>query len=66
MGLTTPVEEGQLLTAAIKRIEELERQLGASRSVSHSKDDKDSSGGEEEGRAGDVAPIVTPDGKPVP
>lgn len=61
------MEEGQLLTAAIKRIEDLERQLGASRSVAHGKgDDKDSSGGEEEGKAVDEAPIVTPDGKPVP
>ncbi len=72
IGLTIPVEEGKLLSAAIKRIEDLERQLGHSRAASMGKgdgdgngnDDKDSSGDEEEAK--DEAPIVTPDGQPVP
>ena len=65
IGLTIPVEEGKLLSAAIKRIEELERQLGHRRAASMGKgdgdgnDDKDSPGGEEEVK--DEAPIVTPD-----
>ena len=70
IGLTIPVEEGKLLSAAIKRIEDLERQLGHSRAASmgkgdgDGKDDRDSSGGEEEAK--DEEPIVTPDGQPVP